>query len=261
MEAVAYIAGEPWSNAPECASPTVGAFLRAWGDALGPDGGDTRQTFKPFIVRLVGSRGGPEQEETRRWIGVDWVMRTYVPAWLQAAGFEDSADRFSRLPELCSRINLGPLTSALEVARDRVRSARPAEETPLTADVEAADWRPGAEAGVLAAVRDAIRASAGTAVPPAWFPEPDIAVAAREVARDAAHVYASGMLAGALGDMAHTLAASQGSVSMATWAVARDALWPIVIQLQASAHQLVHRMLAVHETRVGAAAGDGAGTA
>lgn len=32
MEAVAYLAGEPWSDRPECASPVIGAFLRSWND-------------------------------------------------------------------------------------------------------------------------------------------------------------------------------------------------------------------------------------
>ena len=34
MEAVAYIAGEPWSDSPQCASPVIAAFMRAWNDSL-----------------------------------------------------------------------------------------------------------------------------------------------------------------------------------------------------------------------------------
>jgi hypothetical protein len=29
MEAVAFVAGEPWSDYPECACPVISAFLRA----------------------------------------------------------------------------------------------------------------------------------------------------------------------------------------------------------------------------------------
>ena len=64
MEAVAWVAGEPWSDSPECASPVLGAFLRSWNDSL-PD--DDRQDLKRYIPRLVGSRGTAEQEDARAW--------------------------------------------------------------------------------------------------------------------------------------------------------------------------------------------------
>jgi hypothetical protein len=34
MEAVAFVAGEPWSDSPTCASPVIAAFLRRWNDDL-----------------------------------------------------------------------------------------------------------------------------------------------------------------------------------------------------------------------------------
>ncbi|HWC30714.1 MAG TPA: hypothetical protein VG845_11600, partial [Dehalococcoidia bacterium] len=52
MEAVAYVAGEPWSDSPECASPVLGAFLRSWNDTLDDE---TRQLLKPYVPRLVGT--------------------------------------------------------------------------------------------------------------------------------------------------------------------------------------------------------------
>ena len=36
MEAVAYVAGDEWSDHPACACPVISAFLRSWNDAL-PD--------------------------------------------------------------------------------------------------------------------------------------------------------------------------------------------------------------------------------
>jgi hypothetical protein len=44
MEAVAYIAGEDWTDSPVCVSPAIGAFMRAWNDSL-PDA--DRQRLKP----------------------------------------------------------------------------------------------------------------------------------------------------------------------------------------------------------------------
>lgn len=37
MEASAFIAGEEWSDHPECVSPVIGAFLRTWNDQLDDD--------------------------------------------------------------------------------------------------------------------------------------------------------------------------------------------------------------------------------
>ena len=47
MEAVAYVAGEDWSDHPACASPVIGAFLRSWNDTLN---NEDRQQFKPYIL-------------------------------------------------------------------------------------------------------------------------------------------------------------------------------------------------------------------
>lgn len=38
MEAVSYLAGEPWSDRPECVCPVIGQFLRSWNDSLSNDG-------------------------------------------------------------------------------------------------------------------------------------------------------------------------------------------------------------------------------
>jgi hypothetical protein len=105
MEAAAYLAGEPFSDHPECASPVIGAFLRNWNDAL-PD--DDRQNLKQYIPRLVGSRGIAEQEERRSWMALDWLVRVQTPAWLRLAGLTDQADLLAGLaevdPETCPSI-------------------------------------------------------------------------------------------------------------------------------------------------------------
>ncbi len=55
MEAVAYVAREPFSDHPECACPVIGAFMRSWNDGLPAD---ERQTLLlPLIPRLINTRG------------------------------------------------------------------------------------------------------------------------------------------------------------------------------------------------------------
>src|SRR5579862_3687990 len=83
MEAVAYVAGEPWTDSPQCASPVIAAFLRSYNDSVDDE---VRQTLKPFIPRLVGTRGSDALEERRSLAAADWLVRTHTPAWLRLAG-------------------------------------------------------------------------------------------------------------------------------------------------------------------------------
>ena len=90
MEAVAYIAGEPFSDHPWCASPVLGALLRAWNDCLDDE---TRQRLKPYAARLVGTAGSEDDEERRREMLWEWVLGTLVPRWLETAGMHTEAER------------------------------------------------------------------------------------------------------------------------------------------------------------------------
>ena len=61
MEAVAYVAGEPWTDRPACACPVISAFMRAWNDDL-PTDADRDRLLRPLIPRLArvagDARGG-----------------------------------------------------------------------------------------------------------------------------------------------------------------------------------------------------------
>jgi hypothetical protein len=119
LEAVSYFAGEAWSDHPECVSPLIAIFGRAWNDAL-PDV-DRTQLLRPYIRRVVGTRcavdlsqigilaayaGDGEMKDVpcmpadcaRAWMCADWLIRTYTPAWLRLAG-RDTAT-LEGLPEL-----------------------------------------------------------------------------------------------------------------------------------------------------------------
>lgn len=175
LEIVAWLAGEPWSDHPKCASPVVAAFLRSWNDTL-PD--DRRQDLKRYIGRLVGSAGTPVQEDTRAWMALDWLVRTYTPVWLRLAGLDRQADTLAGLAELRAGMYVTSIRPTIDAVRKDAAAA--------WAAVGAAAW---------AAVGDAARA------------------AARAAAGDAAG----------------------------------ERLAPTVTELQAAAHALVDRMLAVTE--------------
>jgi hypothetical protein len=114
MEAVAFIAGEPWTDHPKCASRVVGAFMRSWNDGLDDE---QRQMLKPYVLRLAGTAGTPEQEDRRAFMAADWAVRTYTPAWLRLIKLDDDAVALEQLAEIVD------ITTA-RAAMDTISSAR-----------------------------------------------------------------------------------------------------------------------------------------
>jgi hypothetical protein len=193
MEAVAYVAGEPWSDHPVCACPVIGAFLRSWNDGLRSDEERTR-LLKPLVLRLVESKSTPAVEEARAYLALDWLIRTYTPVWLDLVpGLQSHAQALR----------------ALEAIRDI--SAADAAGAPVHA-AGAAAWAAAGDAARDAARAAPVAAAGAAPVAAAW-------AAARDAARAAAG------------------------------AAAGDALDPAVATLQASALDLVDRMLAITPER------------
>ena len=81
MEAVAYVAGEPWSDAPQCACPVITSFMVNWNDSL-PNDEERTRLLKPLIPKIVGTRSTPEVQFARSMMCMDWLCREFVPAWL-----------------------------------------------------------------------------------------------------------------------------------------------------------------------------------
>lgn len=152
MEAVAYIAGEKFSDHPECASPVIAAFMRTWNDGLPDD--ERTALLLPLIPKLVGTRGSPELENRRATMAADWLVREHTPAWLRLAGLTAEADALSNLPEIVDFSRTPAIMPALEVARKNAAAARAA--------ARAAAWDT-AGAAARAAAWDAAGATAGAA--------------------------------------------------------------------------------------------------
>lgn len=101
MEAVAWLAGEPWSDAPQCASPVIAAFVRSWNDAL-PDA-DRVRLLLPLLPDVIGTRTTDADDETRAWMATDWLVRVNVPAWLDLTpSLEAHAAALRALPPIMS---------------------------------------------------------------------------------------------------------------------------------------------------------------
>jgi hypothetical protein len=121
MEAVAYIAGEPWSDHPECACPVITAFLVAWNDGLPDDERDA--LLRPLVPRIVGTRGSNALECRRSLMGADWLVRVHTPAWLRLAKLDAQAAALEALPELTDMAQCPSLMGPLEAARQDANAA------------------------------------------------------------------------------------------------------------------------------------------
>ena len=99
MEAVAWLAGEPHSDAPECASPLIAAFLRSWNDNL-PTDEDRQRLLRPLLPLVIGTRADNATELRRSYMALDWLVRVHTPAWLRLAGLDDHAEALIALDEI-----------------------------------------------------------------------------------------------------------------------------------------------------------------
>ncbi len=73
MEAVAYVAGEKWSDHPECVSPVIGGFMRSWNDGL-PNDADRTRLLLPLIPKIINTRD-EALERRRATMAADWLIR------------------------------------------------------------------------------------------------------------------------------------------------------------------------------------------
>src|ERR1700692_3434122 len=139
MEAVAFVAGEPWSDHPVCACPVISAFMRSWNDAL-PTDADRDRLLKDLIPKLVGTKSTKKVEKKRSLMAADWLIRVHTPTWLRLAGLAAQADRIAALPEITAMAQYLSLRGPLEAVRDDASAARDAAWGPARAAAWDAAW-------------------------------------------------------------------------------------------------------------------------
>ncbi|GEL17666.1 hypothetical protein [Pseudonocardia asaccharolytica] len=123
LEAVAYLAGEPHTDHPECVSPVLGAFGRALNDVL-PD--DLRQELVPLIPLLPGT-AGDGLDEARSYIALDWLIRTWLPAWLDLVpACREAAARVRGLGRIVGMVSAERAGPVVREAREQATAARAA---------------------------------------------------------------------------------------------------------------------------------------
>jgi hypothetical protein len=246
MEAVAFVAGEKWSDTPECACPVISAFLRSWNDAL-PTDADRDRLLRPLIPKMVNTRH-PEREERRAMLAADWLIRVHTPAWLRLAGLTAEADALADLPEITGMAQAPLIKGPLEAAQ---RNAASLAEKSLDAARGAAwDAARGAAwyAALAAARRAALAAARGAALDAARGAAWDAALdAAWDAALGAARATAAlgAVRATAALDAALATAALGAVRATAALDAALEKLTPTMLELQQSAVLLVERMISL----------------
>ena len=147
MEAVAYVCGIDHTDHPACVAPVLGEMGRSLNDVL-PD--DLRQQLVPLVPDLPGTAGDGHDEE-RSYTALDWLIRTWLPTWLELS--PTCREVAAKVRELGRIVDLASAERAGPVVRN-------AQETAVAAGAAAWDAaRDAARAAARGAAWDAARAA------------------------------------------------------------------------------------------------------
>ena len=166
MEAVAYVAGEKWSDHPACACPVIGAFMRRWNDCLPDD--ERTELLLPLIPKLVGTRATKAMERKRATMAADWLIRTHTVAWLRLANLDTQADALASLPEITDFAQCPSLMPTLKAVGKDASAARDAAWDAAGDAAWAAAWDAAGDAAWAAARAAAWAAAWAAARAAAW---------------------------------------------------------------------------------------------
>ena len=191
---------------PDDVSLTLHGFIINLNDALGTV---DRQRLKPYRDRISGTGGQPDADERAAYMCVDWLIRTYTPAFLRLAGLGQHADAFAGASEIIDLATLDQVDDCISAADSVARSSA----YPLRSTV------------------------AGSAVR-----------SVADSAADSAAYWAADSAAGSVaGDSAtYSVAGSVAACSAAVCSAAGQDFAPTVAALQASAFGLLDRMIAAY---------------
>lgn len=219
LEAAAFVAGEPHTDHPASVSPVLGRVGRELNDKIGED---RRQALKPLIPLLPGT-AGDGLDPQRSYLGLDWLVRTHTPTWLDVAGLTVDAATLRGLP-----VYAGPGDSAAALSAVR-------------ACCEAAMAAVGSAAKIVSlsawyAARDAARTASDATVLRDYAGEADSAV------DDAVNLEVWYAARGAA-EVAAWRAVQAAPAGLSFRVAANAALRPTVETLQVSAVDLFRRMI------------------
>ena len=111
MEMVSFLAGEKWSDMPNCSSPVVARFCQVINDNSAQE---TRDRLQMYVPRLIGT-ASPEHDAERAEYLAWSAIRIFAPMALDACGISDHAQSLREFK--------GDLTAAARAATDAADAA------------------------------------------------------------------------------------------------------------------------------------------
>jgi hypothetical protein len=78
MELASMLAGEPFSDHPQCVCPVIGSFLRAYNDSVNEK---RRQDLYMYAATAVGSRAGADVQQLRAERLASWSSEMLQRRW------------------------------------------------------------------------------------------------------------------------------------------------------------------------------------
>jgi hypothetical protein len=94
MDVVAFVAGTPGTDTPPCVSPPLARSMQRLNDWMRDH---ERELLRPYITRVQGTVGTPEQDRGRAYICADWACRTLMPWMLRRINRQEDATRCEAL--------------------------------------------------------------------------------------------------------------------------------------------------------------------
>jgi hypothetical protein len=226
LELSSYLAGEKFSDHPKCVSPVIATYIRELNDSWNDE---TRQLLKPYIVKILNTAGADSIELRRSQLAIDWIVRTYAPAWLELAGLSKEAQALRDLPELIEE-NIDEARGIIERTEQKCFKGREAL-LPIRVIGWNAVWESSWDPSRTIAGNAARVAASDTELKTEWYVVQDTAWS---IGWDAAWI--AGLNAARAVTVNSTRDAS---------AIVRERFKPTVTALQTSALELIDRMVGV----------------
>jgi hypothetical protein len=99
MEAVAWITGDVWSDAPICVPETIACVARSLNDSIKDDAFRT-ELLLPLIPKMLGLSKSPALESKRAYVAANFVLRTLMPSLMEDIGQISLAEQYRSIPEI-----------------------------------------------------------------------------------------------------------------------------------------------------------------
>jgi hypothetical protein len=184
-EAIAFVAGEKWSDAPACVSPVIRRFGMGLNDRW-PE--DDKQLLIPFIIPAIGTRTTDADELTRKFMALDWAYRTAAPAAFRLLKLDEQAERLATIAPIVDQATWDLAWPVMRQLRDKAWERRAAALKKIRAIVKPAAVAAEAVAAVAAEAAAAAAVAAEAVAAVAAEAVAVAAVAAEAVAAEVAAI-------------------------------------------------------------------------